>query len=76
MSDLPPMPKVRHMLMVITPKNGRVAVTEQRESVRLSIVTDGGSERDVDLTLPEARKVAFHINALCTRIARRPAGHP
>jgi hypothetical protein len=70
------MPMIRQALIVRVPDRkttatGHVTVTEQQRTVLLGLEDFSGLERSVQLTLPEARAVADHLNKVCTRIHKR-----
>jgi len=76
-------PKVRTTLTLVVPdpKNPKTAaflcVIEQKETLKLSIREGGsGISHAVNLTLPEARKLAEHLNLQCGRISKRPEHKP
>lgn len=75
-------PMVRMALMVLVPMKddpktqARITVTEQKETVLVTLTTKDGIERSVGLTLSEARKLSEHLNTICRRVGRRPAHQP
>jgi hypothetical protein len=74
-------PSVREALILRVPDRkttaiGKVTVTEQHQSVLLEVESFNGLSRDLQLTVPEARTVAEHLNKICSRIVRRPKDRP
>lgn len=75
-------PKVRHCLLLMLPttdpkKDAKVCVTEQRETVRLTVrEPDSTIEKKVSLSLAEAHKLSEFLETICYRIENRPSGTP
>lgn len=83
------MPKVRLTMHLIVPRTvtrqgvqyateGKVSVTEQRSSIRLTldVDNDGIGVKHVDLALPEACALADMLNRTRHKVAKRPAYAP
>ena len=86
MDERPPDPaantnvaKVRHAVKVITPSGGPVkgSVTVlERQSDVLLIMEAGSIERELPMTLAEARALRDGITHICRRIVSRPEWKP
>jgi hypothetical protein len=75
------MPMTRQAFILRVPDRkttsvGLITVTEQTATVLLAVEDFSGLQRSLQLTLPEARAVADHINKACTRVVRRKDYQP